>query len=56
MSVLARLKRLVTDEPRVTTYECTDCGNTFESAKDEAEAKCMECLGRDVEPRGPADG
>lgn len=28
----------------IREYECTDCGNTFESAKTPEKAKCMECL------------
>ena len=34
----------------LTEYRCSDCGHTFESAKTEDRAQCMECLSTDVEP------
>ncbi len=33
-----------------TVYECTECNNTFESAKDPRRAQCMECMSTAVEP------
>jgi len=34
----------------ITSYECGECGNTFDSAKTPDRAQCMECLSNDVEP------
>jgi hypothetical protein len=52
MSVVETLKSVVgLSDGRVTTrYRCIDCDNEFESAKDPDRAKCMECLGTNVEP------
>ncbi|MFB6170349.1 MAG: hypothetical protein ABEJ06_04295 [Haloarculaceae archaeon] len=52
MSVIDTLKGLVSSEQEaasINDYECQNCGNTLESMKDPAKAKCMECLSADVE-------
>lgn len=36
-------------------FECTECGNPFESAKQPERAQCMECLSSDVEVIGSAE-
>jgi len=51
MSALQRLKRAVPIvEPDERTYECRDCGATFESDSDPDRATCVDCLSDDVEP------
>ena len=32
-----------------TTYECQDCGHTFQSAKSPDRAQCMDCMSHEVE-------
>jgi predicted Zn-ribbon and HTH transcriptional regulator len=51
MSVIQKLKSaLPIEDESITrrTYECQECGNTFESTKTPDRAKCMECLSNDV--------
>lgn len=51
MAITDTLKSLIgTDESgvEVTTFECGECGHTFESAKTADRAQCMECLSNDV--------
>jgi predicted Zn-ribbon and HTH transcriptional regulator len=51
MSVIQKLKSaLPVDDETVTkrTYECQECGHTFESAKTPDRAQCVECLSNDV--------
>lgn len=33
----------------VSVFECQDCGETFESAKQPGRVACKECLSNDVE-------
>lgn len=52
MSVIQKLKSaLPIEDEGVThrTFECQECGNTFESTKRPERAKCMECLSNDVQ-------
>lgn len=54
MSTLQKLKSVVpgvdeSDEDR-TSYECQECGNVVESAKDPEDVRCLECISDDVEP------
>lgn len=39
----------------VRTFECEDCGHTFESAKQPERAQCMECLSNDVTVTGAVE-
>jgi predicted Zn-ribbon and HTH transcriptional regulator len=51
MSVMQKLKSVLPfEDAGVTkrTYECQDCGNTFESAKTPDRAMCVECMSQDV--------
>lgn len=34
----------------LNVFECSDCGSTFESAKQPDRASCPECLSNDVAP------
>lgn len=36
-------------------YECAECGNTFDSAKQPERAQCMDCLSNDVDVIGTVD-
>jgi protein-arginine kinase activator protein McsA len=51
MSALQKLKTAVPvlgeDEQ---TYECQDCGSTFESDSDADRATCVNCLSDEVDP------
>ena len=53
MSITDTIKRFIGGEEEgahLTEYRCAECGNTFESAKREERAQCMECLSNDVAP------
>lgn len=52
MSLLDFLKEslpLGESSPDVNEYECQECGNRFESAKDPGRTQCLDCLSRDVD-------
>lgn len=40
---------------QVKVYECAECDETFESAKQEARCQCPECLSNDVTALRTAD-
>jgi tRNA(Ile2) C34 agmatinyltransferase TiaS len=54
VSTLQTLKTVLpgieTTDTDTTTYECQDCGNHIESAKDSADVRCLDCVSDDVEP------
>jgi hypothetical protein len=54
MSALQKLKSVVpgVDESNsdTTRYECQECGNVIESAKDPESVRCLDCISDDVEP------
>jgi predicted Zn-ribbon and HTH transcriptional regulator len=55
MSIIQKLKSALPGEDESTisrTYECQECGHTFESAKTPDRAKCMECLSTDLQTKG----
>lgn len=55
MSITDTIQSLIGSDDggvEVTTFECAECGHTFESAKDPDRAQCMECLSNDVQPAG----
>jgi predicted Zn-ribbon and HTH transcriptional regulator len=52
MSVLQKVKSILpVDDDGIErrTYNCQNCGNTFESAKTPDRAQCMECMSHDIE-------
>lgn len=55
MPIKRLIERLLGDSStgvEVRTFECDDCGHTFDSAKQPDRAQCMECLSNDVTVTG----
>lgn len=53
MSALDSIKSIIPgtgdgSDVSTQTFECDDCGETFETAKDLDRAECPECLSRSV--------
>ena len=51
MSIVETIRETITGDDggtAIRTYECADCGETHESAKDPDRAMCPGCLSNDV--------
>lgn len=48
-NIISRLLRGDRGGIKIREYDCEECGNNFESAKQPERAQCMECLSNDLE-------
>lgn len=53
--ILSRLLGGGTSGVQFREFECLECDNTFESAKQPERAQCTECLSSDVDLIGTVD-
>ncbi len=54
MNLITKVKDVIGagNSLEIHLYECQNCGNQFESAKDPEKAKCMNCLSTNITDLG----